>query len=176
MALDLGLRSSESPLHEDEDIMLNPSAGFAIKTVLVSATTQPNRTQGTKVFINVCSDPRVPEPEGGYGSVIMDRVQNGEDWIVPMVLSEEKNDTDKKGRSCHVWDCCMHPRVIVESIKNPGIKILLVETCVEVVEDRAGVELSRGGSNICITTTVLILMKNMRCPNSWRKVFYRKLL
>lgn len=125
------------------DITLNPLPSFVIKTLLVADTKNPIRKQGTKVFINVCVDPQIPEPEGGYGDELILRVSQGEDWIIPIVPSIERTDVDKKGRSCQVWDCCMNPRVIVEAMANPAIKILLVETCIELIEDKAQIQLSR---------------------------------
>lgn len=125
------------------DITLNPLPSFVIKTLLVADTKKPVRKQGTKVFINVCVDPQIPEPEGGYGDELILRVSQGEDWIIPIVPSIERTDVDKKGVSCQVWDCCMNPRVIVEAMANPAIKILLVETCIELIEDKAHVQLSR---------------------------------
>lgn len=123
---------------EDEEITLEPSAGFVVKTQIVSG-----KRQGLKTFVNVCSDSRVPEPADGYGPEILEKVQRGEDYVVPIVMSTQREDVDKAGRSCVVWDCCMHPKVIVECIQNAGLRLLVIETCLELIESSSGLELSR---------------------------------
>lgn len=123
---------------DEEEITLEPSAGFVVKTQLVSG-----RRQGLKTFVNVCSDSRVPEPADGYGPEILEKVQRGEDYVVPIVLSTQREDVDKAGRNCVVWDCCMHPKVIVECIQNAGLRLLVIETCLELIESSSGHELSR---------------------------------
>lgn len=122
----------------DEEIKLDPSPGFVVKTQIVSG-----KKQGKKTFINICSDSRVPEPQDGYGPEILDKVQQGEDYVVPIVLSHQREDVDKAGKNSFVWDCCMHPKVIIESIQNSGLRILVIETCLELIENSSGNELSR---------------------------------
>jgi hypothetical protein len=97
-----------------------------------------------KVFINVCTDSQVPQPENVFGEELFSRIQNGEDWVVPVVISKQREDYDRAGKRCLVWDCCIHPRVVLEATKDKGVKIILIETCIELVEDSASVELSRG--------------------------------
>lgn len=120
-------------------INLDPQPGFVVKTLYSSGP-----KQGKKIFINLCSDARIPEPADGYGSQVIARVEAGEDYIVPIVTSSaERNTFDKVGRESFVWDCIMHPQVIRESIKNPNLRLLVVETCLEIIEDRVSATLSR---------------------------------
>lgn len=123
---------------EEEEITLEPSAGFVVKTQIVSG-----KRQGLKTFVNVCSDSRVPEPADGYGPEVLEKVQQGEDYVVPIVMSTQREDADKAGRSCVVWDCCMHPKVIVECIQNAGLRLLVIETCLELIENSSGFDLTR---------------------------------
>lgn len=127
---------------DDKTITLNPSPGFVIKTHLLKSRNK--RDQGIKVFINACTDPQIPQPEEVYGEELFMRIQNGEDWIVPIVVSKQREDVDRAGKRALVWDCCMHPRVVLEATKDKGVKVILIETCIELVEDSSSVELSRG--------------------------------
>jgi hypothetical protein len=127
---------------DDTEITLNPAPGFVIKTHLLSS--KSIKDSGIKVFINVCTDSQVPQPENVFGEELFSRIQNGEDWVVPVVISKQREDYDRAGKRCLVWDCCIHPRVVLEATKDKGVKIILIETCIELVEDSASVELSRG--------------------------------
>ncbi|ODQ68042.1 hypothetical protein NADFUDRAFT_48702 [Nadsonia fulvescens var. elongata DSM 6958] len=136
--------SPEAGTDTESDIQLDPTPGFVIKTLLVVATNSPKkRLQGTKFFINVCHDSQIPEPEDGYGPEVIANIQNGGDWIIPIVVSEEREDKDKAGKPCYVWDCCTNPKVLKAAFKSIEIRALLIETCIELVEDRGTLQLSR---------------------------------
>ncbi|CAN6650405.1 hypothetical protein TRVA0_024S01332 [Trichomonascus vanleenenianus] len=122
----------------DDEITLDPRPAYVVKTLLVSG-----KHQGTKVFINICTDPAVPEPQDGYGELMIQKIQNDEDYIVPIVVSQERQTTDKANRTSLVYDCCMHPRVVQETLKNNGFRLIVIETCLELVEENAGAELNR---------------------------------
>lgn len=125
------------------DVQLNPTPGYVVKTLLVSAAKNPKRRQGLKVFINMCSDQHLPEPREKNPEAIVAMAEQGLNWDFQVVVSEEKEDVDKAGRKCSVWDCIMHPWFLVQSIHNPMLNVLVIETCLELVEAKAGVDLSR---------------------------------
>lgn len=115
---------------------LDPTPGYAIKTKELST--------GTKVFINVCTDPQVPAPPVVDATVIARLIQQGEDWSVPIVVSNPpRNDTDKNGGPCYVWDCCMNPKVLLLGVSESLVKDLTIETCLELVEDASGTMMDR---------------------------------
>lgn len=113
---------------------LHPIPGFVVKT---------RTAQGEKCFINLCSDEQVPQPDTLDASEIVLRIQQNVDWIVPIVVSPERTDRDKAGNPSRVWDCCMNPQVLNIGVVESGIKLLTIETCLELVEDAAGVQLDR---------------------------------
>lgn len=115
---------------------LDPTPGYAIKTKELST--------GVKVFINVCTDSQVPTPEVVDSSAIARLIQQGSDWTVPIVVSNPpRNDMDKSGAPCYVWDCCMNPEVVLLGISESLVKDLTIETCLELVEDASGTMLDR---------------------------------
>lgn len=116
-------------------MILDPVAAYAIKTLDVA--------DGSKTFINVCTDQQVPPPETLDASEIAMQVMKGKDWVVPIVVSSGRNNTDKAGQPCFVADCCMNPAVVMLGIEDPSVKVLTVETCIELVEDRFNKQLSR---------------------------------
>lgn len=113
---------------------LHPIAGFVVKT------RTPN---GEKCFINLCSDEQVPPPDTLDPADIVLRIQQSTDWVVPIVVSPERADKDKAGNPSRVWDCCMNPAVLNIGVIESGIKLLTIETCLELVEDAAGIQLDR---------------------------------
>ncbi|KAK9455255.1 PIH1 family [Dipodascopsis uninucleata] len=125
------------------EIHLNPQPGFTIKTALVAPTRSPRRNQGQKVFINVCHDKQVPEPADGYGPEVVQRIASGGDWVIPIVVSDERTDTDKSGSTCYTYDCCANTKVLRAALHDSDIRLLLIETCIELVEDRGSLLLSR---------------------------------
>lgn len=123
-------------------MQLNPEPGFVIKTYIESESENPKQLPGTKVFINVCIDKNVPLPEGQGNTPWSELIETGE-ATVPIVVSEIKEDLDAKDQFSIVCDCCIHPKVLRESIKNRNIKVLLITTCINLVEQQMTVLLSR---------------------------------
>jgi len=116
-------------------VVLDPVPAYVVKTLDVA--------KNEKVFINVCTDPQVSAPDSLDPSDIAVQVTQGHDWIVPIVVSIVRQDMDKKGSPSLVVDCCVNPQVVLVGIEDPSVKVLTVETCIESVEDRHGIVLSR---------------------------------
>lgn len=115
--------------------VLDPVPAYVIKTLDLDSK--------EKVFINVCTDKQVPPPDTLDSSDIALQVTQGADWVVPIVVSASREDVDKSGNSCCVFDCCMNPEVVVLGIQDPSVKVLTVETCLELVEHRGQRRLGR---------------------------------
>ncbi|KAK9474048.1 PIH1 family, partial [Dipodascopsis tothii] len=128
-----------------------PTPGFAVKTATEAASDVP---AGAKVFVNVCHDKKIPEPDGtddgfvadadGCGPDVLERVRAGGDWIIPIIVSERRTDTDKAGRQCYVYDCSANTKVLRAALQEGDIRLLLIETCFELIEERDQTTLSRG--------------------------------
>ena len=116
-------------------MILDPVGCYVIKTT--------NIKTNEKVFVNVCTDNQIPAPEILDAGEIAVSVSKGNDWTVPIVVSAGREDVDKSGKQCTVYDCCMNPEVVRLGIEDPSIKVLTVETCIEIVEDRDNIALSR---------------------------------
>lgn len=118
-----------------EEVTLNPKPGFVIKTVIASG-----KRQGAKIFINLCVDDQVPEPNvQSYDDVPV----SPEDFVVPIVLSQERETIDKAGRKSLVRDCCVNPRVVDNSLKNARFRLMVIGTCLELVGNSSDEVLSQ---------------------------------
>lgn len=122
-------------------VTIHPTPAYSIKTRL--ATTAKGRQQGTKVFLNVCYDTNVPDPETPFGPDTLRNLEQGIDWHMPVVLGKERKDTDNKKQTCYVWDCVVSLSVLEASMVSLEVKSLLIETCMGLVEMTYGVVLSR---------------------------------
>ncbi|KAK9464018.1 pre-RNA processing PIH1/Nop17-domain-containing protein [Lipomyces oligophaga] len=116
----------------EESIELHPLPAFAIKTFLLESTVFPPRTNRTKVFINVCVDKNVPL-SGVPGFT--------PDDDVPVVVGEERSETDNKGELCFVFDCCLNIQFVNLAKENAESIAVLADHCIRVIEHSAGIKL-----------------------------------
>lgn len=122
-------------------VTIHPTPVYAIKTRL--ATSAKGKQQGTKVFLNVCYDSNVPNPDTPFGPETLRNLEQGIDWHMPVVLGKERKDTDNKKQLCYVWDCVVSLSVLEASMSSIEVKSLLIETCMGMVEMNYGLVLSR---------------------------------
>ncbi|KAK9239688.1 pre-RNA processing PIH1/Nop17-domain-containing protein [Lipomyces kononenkoae] len=127
---------------DEREHSLIPSPGFVVKTSLEAPTTDPQAAAGSKVFLNICSSKRVPEAPGGF-----DRIEEAilrDDWSIPVIVSSAREDTDKAGSKCLVYDCCVNTKILQRALRDSNVRIVLIESCLEVAGDHAGTLFSRG--------------------------------
>ena len=97
-------------------------------------------TAGGKAFINVCSNQHVGTPSctrstGGQ--------QRGLNWSIPYAQSRPREDRDKSGATCTVYDVVFHPDTLYMAGKNPQMRRLVEQTAVEAVDETFKAELKR---------------------------------
>lgn len=117
-------------LRETSDaISLVPKPGFVIKTLVIS----DGDKYATKVFINLCQDDNVPQPEPFDPQTTFQKIIDNS-WEIPLILSNEKSDTDKKGNPSLVYDCIINPGCFNWVVLNSHLKSIMIEWCLEAVE------------------------------------------
>ncbi|KAK9324547.1 PIH1 family [Lipomyces orientalis] len=128
-------------LNESEYTLI-PSPGFVVKTALQAPTTDPPASVGTKVFLNICYNKRVPAAPGG-----LERIEEAimrDDWAIPIIVSSAREDADKAGSKCLVYDCCANTKILQHALRDSNVRLVLIESCLEVAEGHAGTTFSRG--------------------------------
>ncbi|KAG0653308.1 hypothetical protein C6P45_003976 [Maudiozyma exigua] len=126
------------PVNDKDVITIKPSPIFVIKSKLLNGSQQ-------KLFINVCHATNVPgptipfDPRNTYTAIM------NNEWEIPIVTSQMRSDTDKKGDICSVADCIINDSlvVIINDVNNFQLKQILVEWCIESVEVRENVMIHR---------------------------------
>ena len=91
--------------------LLIPDPVFVFKTKRTGegATGKEADNKGEKVFVNVCSSEKVDKPESIPSA-------RGNSWRIPLSLGHARQDTDKKGETCTVYDIVFHPDTVSDEV------------------------------------------------------------
>lgn len=122
-------------------IRLAPSEGFVVKTRILQG--KDRHSPSTKVFINVCHDPQVPRPAILFDPAVVFPLIVKNEWEIPLIVSQEKSDKDKKGALSFVYDCCINDECFRWILVSADLKLILIEWCIESVELMYDVVLER---------------------------------
>lgn len=145
----LDSRQEMSYIKEEKEVNLEELAltpYFVVKTKIFTPYKIYN--SGTKFFINVCSNEKVPTKElkNKYGELMEDfdaklvfvLISKGE-WEIPILTSPEIRETlDKKGNKSLLIDCAINDKYIKWCIVNEELKEILIQWCIDAVEFQAG--------------------------------------
>jgi hypothetical protein len=116
---------------ERKSQFVRPAKGFALKTV---------DRAGGKVFINVCASPQIPKPP----PITAEMLQEEQTRVrIPLSMGEAREDTDKEGKACTVYDAIMHTEVVERAKTEKEMKDFVVELCLQWVEQKFELALRR---------------------------------
>ena len=110
---------------------VRPAKGFAFKTV---------DKAGGKVFVNVCASPQVPKPPEITEAMLQEdqcRVR------IPLSMGAPREDADKEGKECTVYDAIMHSEVVERAKTEKAMKEFVVELCLQWIEQKHELMLRR---------------------------------
>jgi len=124
-------------------VQIQPHAGFVCKTKTTTAI--PGFAAGSKVFINICYAPEIPEPTATTEKEIQKalRAEQGATYQVPMSLGATRYDRDHADKPCIVVDACIHTKPYVRAERDLDYRLYVLELAMELVEEREKVQLSR---------------------------------
>ena len=108
-----------------------PTPGFVAKTR--SAT-----RKGAKVFINVCSSDHVDKPAPVDSDTNAEEVQ----MRIPMSLGPPREDLDKNGEVCTVYDVVFHPDAVEGALGEAEFRSFVMQLTVHQVQQKYQDELS----------------------------------
>ena len=98
---------------------MTPTPGFVAKTRSFSR-------KGAKVFINVCSSDHVDKPAPVEGAEDAEEVQ----MRIPMSLGPPREDLDKTGEVCTVYDVVFHPDAVEGCLKEEEFRSFVMQLTV----------------------------------------------
>ena len=110
---------------------VTPLPGFVAKTR--SAT-----NQGNKVFINVCQSEHVDKPAPVSNGENVEEVQ----MRIPMSLGPPREDLDKSGEVCTVYDVVFHPEAVDGALKEAEFRSFVMQLTLYQIQQKYKDELS----------------------------------
>jgi len=117
-------------------VFINPKPGHVVKT--------RNLDTGLKVFINICTDSNIGGPTSKVETV--EGKGQGLQWSIPYSQSQPREDIDRNGDKCMVYDVIFHPDSLYLGQKDIRMKDLLHSTALDALERAFNVRCDR--SNI----------------------------
>ena len=111
---------------------INPEPGYVLKTSVDG---------NTKAFINVCKNDNVGKPSskkekgpnGHYGMA----------WSIPHSFAPPREDMDKNGQKCRVFDFVIHPDTYRMSESNARFKKMINDTAMDGIERQFNMKVDR---------------------------------
>ena len=104
-------------------VFINPKPGYVLKT--------KNTNTGSKVFINICSDDNIDKPSSKVEKV---SGSQGLQWSIPYSQSQPREDIDKGGEKCSVYDVIFHPDTLYLAEKDLRLKDVVHSTALDALE------------------------------------------
>ncbi|PSN39224.1 Protein kintoun [Blattella germanica] len=93
-----------------------------------------------KAFINICKNDKVGKP---VAEPIIKSGTRGLNWSLPYTQAPPRDDFDKNGNRCAVFDVVFHPDTYHLAENNAQFKNMLNNTAMDAVEDNFNVQLDR---------------------------------
>ncbi|KAF7974219.1 hypothetical protein HWV62_13199 [Athelia sp. TMB] len=169
-------------------VELTPTPGFVVKStttapfflshsldatpnpkLLEPATAAPDALPaGTKVFVNIAWDAGVPAPPPGSEDAVQAAMRGDEPdegYYVPVVVSDGRTDTDKKGARALVFDAVFNTGVKRRAMRDVEFKAFIVELALQRIEDQARTTLSRQIGTPNIASKGVLAPRTVQIPS-----------
>lgn len=108
---------------------ITPTPGYVIKTV---------QNGDTKCFINICYSNTIDK-----ATCTKSAQRKGEHWSIPYSTAAGREDVDKAGSQCVVYDCVFHEETYNRGLKDSRFKKLIHDTALQGIESQLKVTLDK---------------------------------
>ncbi|GJQ85312.1 hypothetical protein Trydic_g12626 [Trypoxylus dichotomus] len=108
---------------------INPTAGYVIKT-----SVDGNK----KAFVNICTNANIQKPSS---KCITQNGSKGLQWSLPHSLTPPREDIDKKGNRCQVFDVVFHPDTLYLAQNNKAFLNMVNNTACSAIEENFNTKL-----------------------------------
>lgn len=119
--------AAESPDTKTKPI--KPSPGFCIKL---------RATDGSKLFINICHTPELPEPQEISEKELIQILESDDptSYRVPLSLGLPHEELDKGGNSCKAFDVIINDKFFRKIESNELFKTFVITVAIDGIEDK----------------------------------------
>ncbi|KAM5530849.1 hypothetical protein V8D89_015493 [Ganoderma adspersum] len=148
-------------------VSLSPSPGFCVKSSALNSVAFPpdaplssshpstptpiNIPTGLKIFVNIAWDSNVPPPPDGSDAAIDSAIpdpsahlpEDVAQWLVPLIVSDPRTDSDKAGKPSVVFDCIFNSALKSRALRSNEFKTFLIELAFQRIEAQHSLLLSR---------------------------------
>ncbi|XP_022796221.1 protein kintoun-like isoform X2 [Stylophora pistillata] len=103
---------------------VNPEGGYVVKTRDLGSN--------VKAFVNICMNQHIGQASSQY----TEREENGKkraghQWNIPYSLSQPREDVDRAGKHCTVYDAVFHPDTYKKGQEDKRFKQLMIDTAID---------------------------------------------
>lgn len=126
------------------DVNVQPQPGYVCKTKIVKSSSK-KYASGTVVYINICHSDTIPAPPVMPESEI-EKAFNADPtatYRVPVSLGQERIESDNGSKTALIFDACINTQPCMRSERHLEFRLYVLELCLELIEERISVELSR---------------------------------
>jgi len=113
-------------------VFINPKPGYVLKT--------KDLNDGHKIFINICSDDNIGKPTSKAEK--LSKTQ-GLQWSIPYSQAQPREDIDKGGEKCMVYDVIFHPDTLYLAGKDLRLREVVHGTALDALEKAFQVKCDR---------------------------------
>lgn len=111
---------------------IHPQPGHVLKTSVDG---------DTKAFINICQNDKIGQPVSKR-EVSADG-KSGLNWSIPHSHTPPRDDLDKAGSKCRIYDVVFHPDTYRMASSNTRFRGIVEDTAIEGIEKQFGVKVDR---------------------------------
>jgi len=124
--------------YEEESMVIQPTAGFVVKTRVIAASNDGDATAvGKKLFINICSDPAIPLPDHVEGDS-----ENEVKLRLPASVGPLRPTSDQQGNECLACDVVFNPKLVELCKDDKETRTLLCAHAAHKLQVKYNLELS----------------------------------
>ena len=115
---------------------IHPEPGYVIKTT---------ENGDCKIFINICRNKLIGKPSAK--KEVKPDGKNGLGWSIPHSFSPPRDDVDKTGKKCKVYDFVIHPDTFRMTETNSRFRKIVNDIAMEGIENQFSVQLDKKNSS-----------------------------
>lgn len=136
-----GLPSARAKTESGRLLEITPSAGICYKCRRVDG--EGGSSGGGKLFVNLCSSDRIPQPEQLTERQLQEAMTDGraEKLRIPLSMGEAHAELDKSGVTCMAYDVVVHPTLLAQVRQSEVFATFMALVLIDALRSKFSVEI-----------------------------------